>query len=370
MRTQFIIWSIILIILFLILLLFYGSNNRHDTGIYIYQMNSEFNNMKSSENITSPFKEIVNEYNWKKGLSFKNCNLIVFNDYTNIDQKLGTLPFNRMKKYYINGMSGLDQLCSKSQMAIWLRKNNYHDIIPKTYCLDNDHDLSEFINSHRNIHYILKKNIQRQTGLKITNDHQWIINNAKNEEYVVAQELLKDPYLISGRKINIRVYMAVIRIRGKMKFFIYSDGFMYYTKELYDPDNFSLETNITTGYIDRDVYEKNPLTTRDFMKYLGYQGAHKLLVNMYGLFQKIKKTFHPLLVDYNKNIPGTLFNVFGVDIAPDKELRLSILEQNKGCSLVYMDDRDRAVKYNMIRDLLGIINLVDDSSSDNFIEIK
>lgn len=369
MKVHFITLCITAIILSCIVLWIVKTRRIEDlnTGICIYQMNGNFSNINLSENITSPFKEIVAQYGWGKALSFNYGNLIVFNDYTDMDEKLSSLPFHKNKKYYINGMSGLDQLCSKSQMAIWLKRNKYDDIIPKTYCLDSPHDISVL---EKNNYYILKKNIQRQTGLKITNDYSWIINDAKKEEYVVAQELLLNPYLISGRKINIRVYMAVIRRNNEMKFYIYSDGFIYYTKDKYDPDNYELDTNITTGYIDREVYEKNPLTTRDFMKYLGWEQAWILLTNMYKLFQQIKKTFLPVLYSKNRNIPGLLFNVFGVDIAPDNNLDITLIEINKGVSLVYMDERDKAVKYNMIRDLLGLVGIVHDSDPNNFIEIK
>lgn len=339
-------------------------------SICIYQVNSNFSNVELSENITSPFKEIIEQYKFGKALDFKHSNFLVFNDYTNMDQKLSTLPFIRNKNYYINGLAGLDQLCSKSQLAYWIKKRGYGYILPKTYCLDNKEDMMEFDKNHEKKHHILKKNIQRQSGLIITDNYQWISADANRQDYVVAQELLKNPYIISGRKINIRVYMVVIRKNNNLSFYIYNDGFIYYTAQPYDPDNFSLETNITTGYIDRAVYEKNPLTTQDFMMYLGPDDARKLLENMYILFAKIKNTFSSILSSNNKNIPGTLFNIFGVDIAPDSDLELSLIEFNKGPSLAYMDDRDKDVKYNLIRDLLGLIELVHDSESDNFIKIN
>ena len=43
---------------------------------------------------------------------------------------------------------------------------------------------------------------------------------------------------------------------------------MYYTPELFEKGNPSFKKNITTGYIDRKVYDENPLTHEDFKKYL------------------------------------------------------------------------------------------------------
>ena len=46
------------------------------------------------------------------------------------------------------------------------------------------------------------------------------IKNKENDEkndypYVVVQELLQDPYTISGRKINLRVYVLVVKNNNK-----------------------------------------------------------------------------------------------------------------------------------------------------------
>jgi len=48
----------------------------------------------------------------------------------------------------------------------------------------------------------MKKNIQRQGGLLPTKN----LLHHLTQGYVIAQKLLQDPYLISGRKINCRVY--------------------------------------------------------------------------------------------------------------------------------------------------------------------
>ena len=43
---------------------------------------------------------------------------------------------------------------------------------------------------------------------------------------------------------------------------------MYYTKEYFKTNSLEYGPNITTGYIDRQVYQENPLTLDDFRKYL------------------------------------------------------------------------------------------------------
>ena len=64
--------------------------------------------------------------------------------------------------------------------------------------------------------------------------------------------------------------MLVVCAGGKISAYIHSDGFLYYTPKYYDPDDMDFDKHITTGYVDRKVYELNPLTLQDFRDYLDY----------------------------------------------------------------------------------------------------
>ena len=56
---------------------------------------------------------------------------------------------------------------------------------------------------------ITKNNYQRQEGLEIHTKLDTILKS--RDKYILVQELLQDPYLVSGRKINLRVYVLVIK---------------------------------------------------------------------------------------------------------------------------------------------------------------
>jgi len=111
----------------------------------------------------------------------------------------------------------------------------------------------------------MKKNIQRQEGLKISNSKHEILDGYKNG-YVLVQELLQDPYLISGRKTNMRFYVLVVCKANNTDCYVHKDGFMYYTKVPFVKNSLDDAPNITTGYIDRQVYIDNPLTHYDLRK--------------------------------------------------------------------------------------------------------
>jgi hypothetical protein len=340
-----------------------------DDIIKIFEINSEYT-IDTSHEISSPYKEFIEEYGIDVASNFKNANLYVFTDYTNMDK--GLLQITFPKKYvWIKGMTGLDHLCSKSALAYYFKRSNNEDCIPKTWVLDEKKDIEDLSRDENTI-YIAKKNIQRQDGIMITKDKDYLISGqAKHDEYVVVQTLLQNPFLIDERKINLRIYMFVVKHDDNFDFYIYNDGFMYYTKEKYIPESTEIAPNITTGYIDREVYLKNPLTLKDFGEYLGKERFDILNKNIFDLFRKIKTIYLPILKHTNDKFKGyCMFNLWGMDIAPDKDLNIKLIEANKGSSLVFMDDRDKNVKYNMIKDLFTLVGITNDAKPKNFIEIK
>lgn len=131
--------------------------------------------------------------------------------------------------------------------------------------------------------------------------------------------------------------------------------------------------NITTGYIDRKVYEENPLTHGDFRKYLDDSGRElteieKYIINtrneklseyvfsqIYHLLAYIFETYEKLIG--NKST-GVNFQLYGVDVAINEDLRPLIMEINKGPDLTAKDGRDRDLKLNLSNDILKSVDLI------------
>lgn len=270
-----------------------------------------------------------------------------------------------------------DQLTSK--FSIWNNLVKQYGrqysckLAPKTYGLfGNDLELlkSEYDSSKL---YIMKKNIQRQHGLKITNNLDEMINGLK-DGYVVVQELLQDPYLISGRKINLRFYVLIVCQYGEVNGYVYPDGFLYYTKE---PFKQSIEDgpNITTGYIDRYIYKQNPLTHGDLRRYLDKPTRHfsdeemKLLYNGHTLsnyaFSNMYKVLRDTIEAMQDNIcvddkykSAISFQLFGADVALNYRLEAKIIEVNKGPDMGAKDGRDGELKKNVVGDMFKLLKIV------------
>lgn len=153
-----------------------------------------------------------------------------------------------------------------------------------------------------------------------------------------------------------------------MNVYMYNDGFVYYTRSRYDEGDISHECNITTGYIDRSVYEHNPLTIGDFTKYIGYKNARVFNRNVVDCFKTLFNTIKEVIIPIEKTFSINKFVIMGADVAVDKELNVKVMEINKGPDLRYKDKRDGNVKYNLVKQSFAKMGIIDEKSQ-NFITI-
>jgi hypothetical protein len=229
-------------------------------------------------------------------------------------------------------------------------------MIPTTYLLDSESSLQQIRKEFdpSNV-YILKKNIQRQEGYLLTRNLQEILQNRK--EYVVCQKMLQNPYLVNGRKINLRIYLLIMIKHGNVSFYYFDNGFLYYTPLMFKPTSMNPGEVITTGYIDRQVYKENPMTLRDLEQFLGEIKYDKLMISVHMLLKKVKMAYQERLRAENAGLPGVKFLVYGCDVAPDSDLHVQLMEINKGPDLNYKDDRDKAVKLTMVRQVMNLVGI-------------
>ena len=310
-------------------------------------------------------------------------------------------------------LKGTDVLTSKDRL--WSVINNTYGehiasmFTPKTYIVSNESDITKFKDdnniSRDNIVYkmdgfdgklyILKKNIQRQEGLKImgTRDVANMITYDRKllSDYVVIQELLQDPYMINDRKINMRYYLLVViknvDVNKKVfKVYMYDDGFMYYTRNKFVKNSKNHDDNVTTGYIDRKVYDENPLTHGEFYEYLNddkrvktvgeefvmqhYLKYHKnlgdyLRGNVMELFKHVLEPYRNILDSATDRVGGISFQLYGADIAVGETLVPSLMEINKGPDMNAKDEKDRKLKYKCSMDVLKKVGIMRDECDNN-----
>lgn len=285
------------------------------------------------------------------------------------------LMINNYINKYLYTLVSIDYLSSKSKLYEMMRNNiddiTLHEIFPKSFLIDDKNDVTElkkYMMVENNL-IILKKNIQQQKGCKIVSKSTF--NEKELKEYVIAQELLQRPFLIENRKINIRIYILIsIDAKQQLNVYMYNDGFMYYTHSDFKANSTCPQSNITTGYIDRKVYERNPLTISDFRKHIGYTKSRVFNQNIISCFKTTFKALQKPILDIESEFPMNKFVIMGADVAVDENLGIKLMEINKGPDLRYKDERDGRVKFNMVRDTFYELGLIDDKNiRSNFVKL-
>lgn len=376
-------WQKVTLVIILMLLLaliiinvFYDSSNV-ESSINIYSGKCD---VRQNET----FMRFMKKH--KIGLSDKNWSIYIPCSYDLIEQEISIAPYKSNAAYFL--IDGID--CMTAKNMLWVNLVSFHGynkaslLSPQTYLLYDEKDFNRFKNNFQNgKNYIMKKNIQRQQGLKITNSLTEIVNN--KSEYVIVQDLLENPYMIKGRKINLRVYVCIVTYKDDYYCGMYNDGFMYYTKRPYNKNVTSDDCHITSGYVDRWIYDVHPLTHTDFKKYLDDQTRQMTKqeknINMLGqisniVFDRIKKMLSEVFICFRGKINrnGTrLYNnlcyqLMGVDVALDNELIPMIIEINKGPDLSPKDERDGKLKEELLSDIHKFARIIP-GECHNFLRI-
>lgn len=332
-------------------------------------------------------KNIINKSNFNH-TSNDDWNMYFPCTYNDIGKEIKNIPLkSKNQRMFI--IDNADQISSKNN--IWKNlvakfgRNKACLLMPKTYILHDKKDTDLLIKEYNpNNLYILKKNIQRQEGLKITNDLYYMLN-AKKKGYVVVQDLLQNPYIIDSRKTNMRLYLLIVCNKGELGAYVHKNGFMYYTKVPFKKNSLRSDHNITTGYIEREVYEKNPLTLIDFREYLDKKDRTYSKIEQEYLSKNMKLSelvfgrIHYLIkltvesvqpvVCQNKELSDQIqYQLFGIDVALNDVLIPQVIEVNKGPDLGAKDGRDSDVKHKVVEDIFKTIKVLSDKNNE-FIEI-
>ena len=301
-----------------------------------------------------------------------NWDLFLPCGYTNVEKEIRNKVFK--KSQMIFAIDGCDSIVSKYFLWKNLKSkfgDSYSNYVPRTYS-NTLKDLAILFKNHKSGNkYIAKKDVQAQTGLLIVNKLSDLKNVVVDNNYLVIQELLNNPFLVNNRKINIRVYFLVVCNKGVINAYIHNNGFMYYTPNKFNYESNDKNCHITTGYIDRKVYDNNPLTLEDFYTYLDKNGYNHITFknNLINLFKKVMQAINIPICNRNDLSNNVRFQLFGADIAPDNNLNVKLIEINKGPDLNAKDKRDNEVKDKVVRDVFDKIGLIKGKSYNKFIKV-
>lgn len=337
---------------------------------YIYNNSSEnFTNGKkykrcNHKKVSGLLNNIFNTNNITKTEN-DNWDLYIPCGYNLVEQELKQLiPQNSNQLVF--GISGCDRIVSKN--GIWfLLQNKYgreiaKNIMPETFILSSKNDMDLFRKKfNKNKKYILKKNIQRKKGLKISHNYNEIINS-KNEGYKIVQEYKNDTFLIDETKMNLRVYVLLICQFGKIDTYIHRQGKCLYASKKYIDNNTDFDSLITDSYkLKEDSYDNKPESFEELKKYLINRkyNSNLLFKKIDVLIQKISLASENHLCQLDKLKNNKTFQLFGVDIIFDNNMNPMLLEFNKGPDMIPKNKKDANMKSKIELDMLQKVGLVE-----------
>ena len=285
--------------------------------------------------------------------------------YNRVEQELKDIVIDNAQQK-IFGISGCDYIVSKNSLWSLLEqaygRKEAKKIMPESFVISNPVDLRLFkMVFDKNKKYILKKNIQRKKGLKITNNLNEILNSG-NEKYRVIQEFKIDSFIINKRAMNLRIYMLIVCRKNTTKIYINKLGKCLYTAKDIDENNkYDFDSRITNSYnVDKNIYNQNPLTLNDLKHYLLKNGhnANLLFSRIDQMLLKVSKAIIKSLCKLESIKDNLKFQLFGLDVIFNDKMQPFILEINKGPDMVPKDDKDKRIKIKVELDMLQKINVI------------
>jgi hypothetical protein len=315
--------------------------------------------------------ELFDKFNKSNGSNGSNWNIMIPPEYNTIDDQLRKLKVNNYDQK-IFALYKCDLIVSKNNLwNIFEQKFGRQDaknIMPESYITKKPSDMSLLYRTiegtkSKKLIFIMKKEIQRKNGLKITSDINEI-KNARKNGYTVIQRYEQNTMLINKRKLNIRLYVLIIKRNGKLYTYLHNLGKCIYTNKNYDPTNITdFETNITSFNMNQNIYSINPLTLNDLRIYLDKKGYdHKIFFNdIYGIFSKLVTALPEALGNLNSLNNNTCFQLFGADVIIKKGhngiISPVLLELNKGPDMSYKNEIDKEMKITILSDTMNIVNI-------------
>lgn len=238
-----------------------------------------------------------------------------------------------------------------------------YDFSPLAFILPNDYTrfLEEYTkNKGKQVYWICKPvDLSRGRGIYIFKD----IKHLTYDSMVIVQKYISNPFLISGYKFDLRVYVCVKSFHPLM-IYMHQEGLVRFATEKYDLtslDNlFSHLTNTSinkVGLFYTATKEHVGLgckwTMSKFRSFLHSQG-----INHIDLWQKISNIVTLTLLTIAPSVPSSpnCVELFGFDILIDSNFKPWLLEVNYSPALSLDCPVDIKVKKGLINDLIDLMD--------------
>ncbi|XP_054266333.1 tubulin monoglutamylase TTLL4-like isoform X2 [Macrosteles quadrilineatus] len=313
--------------------------------------------------LNSNFKLVRKSNEWcgTWGKHMKSLCFKTLREYQKINHFPGTFQIGRKDRLWKN----LFRLTTK-----FGRKE--FGFIPKTYVLPQDNKLLRAAwekNCGKETWIVKPPASARGTGIKVI--HKW--TQIPKKCPLVVQKYILNPYLINGSKFDLRLYVLVTSI-NPLRIYMYDNGLVRFASVKYSNEF----TSLADRYMHLTNYSINKLSSQytqneDATACQGHKWSLQALWTYLREERKVDvKALWKTLVDLviktiisgespisqlsSANLASRYcsYELFGIDVLLDHELRPWLLEVNISPSLHSSSPLDLAVKGPMVQDLMNI----------------
>ncbi|CEO98989.1 Tubulin--tyrosine ligase-like protein 5 [Plasmodiophora brassicae] len=280
----------------------------------------------------------------------------------------------------VNRLPGSQTLTRKDALVVNIRRmikrhgrQHFGMIIPQTFLLPGEADrLACAMRTRPHALWITKPTTGSQgKDISIIKSRKTVV--AKMDT-IVSRYV--QPYLIDGRKFDLRLYVAVTSV-DPLRVYLFKDGIVRLATEPYTKDPTQLANqfiHLTNVAINRnhpeydDVNEighKRRLST--LWDLLGKEHAGQVQVAIKALVAKTMICVHSVLsASIQHHVPlrrsNQMFELFGFDVLLDHKLHPWLLEVNRCPTLAGSSPIDTDIKKAMLSDLFSLIGIGEPTS--------
>ena len=251
----------------------------------------------------------------------------IFKDYFEMFNPTGFKQFYNSKKYrcYFNPKV---YPVFKRDMHNWFKDKDYY---PESHLENPMKD---------GVWYVKPNKGSNGEGIIITDDVESV--DMKNAVY---QKSIDNPLLQDGRKQDFRMFVAMTTYQGYLRSYIFFDHYVRLAPFPYDEKDLSREVQLTnqdSHWIDYyDTLVPNPKYSKDIMK------SSLIAFTQHPHRDKLYKDFVDMMIDFSEDVYKKLNNkpqrnmihIFGIDVLPDKDMKLWMLETNNNPHPTAIDDK-------------------------------
>jgi len=180
------------------------------------------------------------------------------------------------------------------------------------------------------------------------------------ETYVV-QRYIDNPYLIGGRKFDIRIYVLVTSY-VPLKAWLYRSGFARFSNTRFSLDSIDDHyVHLTNVAVQKTAPEYDPekgckWSTQQLRQYLtakhGIEAVEKSFRSMDDIFIKSLQSVQKIMIN-DKHC----FELYGYDILIDSQLKPWLIEVNASPSLTASSKEDYDLKFGLLEDVMYVLDM-------------